>query len=99
VKELTSIPIGAVCCSMELGAELCLEVLRQMSLLNKLVFSMCERALILKFTFSADLPVPTHFSLLFHLVLFDKVVSFLVTFEMFSRLLKGCHVVLLVGRL
>jgi hypothetical protein len=47
----------------------------------KFIFSMCERAAIVKFALAKQLPIPAHFSLELHLVLLHEVVTLLLRVE------------------
>lgn len=76
---------------MELCAEFRFIVGWEVDFLNQFMFAMGERALILKLTFSTDLPVSTHLCLLFHLVLPDEIISLLFALEVLLWLLECCE--------
>jgi hypothetical protein len=84
---LTSISIGTVWGCVKLNACFSFVIRRQVSLFHEFMISMCEWALCLKFAFAKEFPVSAHLGLKFDLVLFYKVVSFLLTGKMLLRFL------------
>lgn len=65
-----------------------------MGLLLNFMLSMSKWTSVLKFTFSCYLPISTHLSLKFHLVLPDEIVSFIIIIKMPLGFFDSCHLVL-----
>ncbi len=93
MEELTPVSIGTIASSMKLSAKFCFVIWRQMNFFMKFVISMCEGAIILKLAFPGQLPISAHFCLKFYLVLLNKVIPFLLRFELLFWSLDCCSFV------
>ena len=91
MEKLTSVTVGTETSGMKLCARLSFKVLRYVLLFYEFMFSMCERTRILEKAFSSEFPIAAHFSLEFHLVLPDEMISFLFCVEVFFRLFDCSH--------
>lgn len=89
MQELASVAVGAIGSLMELGASLSFEIRREMSLFVKLMLAVSKGTLIEELALAKELPVPTHFGFVFHLVLLHELVSLIIRIEMLFRLLQS----------
>jgi hypothetical protein len=95
VKELASISIRAESNLMKLKACLGLEICRQVLLFHQFMFTMCERARVLKVTPASKLPVFAHLCFALHFVVFDKLISLLLALEIPLRLFYNNYFLLI----
>ena len=95
VQKLATIAVRTETGFVELNASFGLKIRWDMLLLDKLMTTVCERTGVLEDTGSCKLPISTHLSLEFSLILFDKVVPVPLTSEHLLWALDRGHI--LVG--